>query len=122
MVICGGGHVSAELVKMASCLDFRIKVIDDREEFISFERFPLADEVICDHFQNLEKYMVQDGYYATHHPFTRPKDSDIDKIEYNPAMFIYDDWLWLFFLNFMNRVIRFQSIKGRKVYGVMDLI
>lgn len=64
LVICGGGHVSAELVKMASCLDFRIKVIDDREEFASSERFPLADEIICDHFQNLEKYMVQDGYYA----------------------------------------------------------
>ena len=45
-----------------------------------------------------------------------------EHIEYNPAMFINDDWLWLFFLNFMNRVIRFQSIKGRKVYGVMDLI
>ena len=45
-----------------------------------------------------------------------------EHIEYNPSMFINDDWLWLFFLNFMNRVIRFQAVKGRKVYGVMDLI
>ena len=43
-------------------------------------------------------------------------------IEYNPAMFITDEWLWLFYLTFLNRVIRFQSVKGKKVYGIMDLI
>ena len=45
-----------------------------------------------------------------------------NRIEYNPSMFITDDWLWLLFLTFLNRVIRFQTVKGRKVYGVMDLI
>lgn len=78
LVICGGGHVSAELVKMASCLDFRIKVIDDREEFASVERFPLADEVICDQFENLEKYMVQGGYYAV---VTRGHKDDLQCVQ-----------------------------------------
>ena len=64
LIICGGGHVSCELVKMASCLDFRIKVMDDREEFANRERFPLADEVICDSFENLEKYMEPNAYYV----------------------------------------------------------
>ena len=64
MVICGGGHVSRELVKMASCLDFRIKVMDDREEFANRERFPLADEVICDSFENLENYLEPNAYYV----------------------------------------------------------
>lgn len=45
-----------------------------------------------------------------------------NRIEYNPSMFITDDWLWLLFLTFLNRIIRFQTAKGRKVYGVMDLI
>lgn len=45
-----------------------------------------------------------------------------NRIEYNPSMFITDDWLWLLFLTFLNRIIRFQTVKGRKVYGVMDLI
>jgi len=63
LIICGGGHVSCELVKMASCLDFRIKVIDDREEFANRERFPLADEVICDSFENLENYLEPNAYY-----------------------------------------------------------
>lgn len=64
LVICGGGHVSMELVKMASCLDFKVKVMDDREEFANSGRFPLADEVICDKFENLKNYLVKDGYYA----------------------------------------------------------
>lgn len=64
LLICGGGHVSCELVKMAACLDFKVKVMDDREEFANPERFPLADEVICDSFANLEQYLLKDGYYA----------------------------------------------------------
>ena len=64
LVICGGGHVSCELVKMASCLDFHIKVLDDREEFANRERFPLADEVICDTFDHLEKHLEPNGYYC----------------------------------------------------------
>ena len=64
LIVSGGGHVSCELVKMASCLDFRIKVIDDREEFANKERFPLADEVICDSFEHLENYLEPDAYYV----------------------------------------------------------
>jgi len=64
LFICGGGHVSCELVKMAACLDFNVKVMDDREEFANPRRFPLASEVICDSFENLGKYLVKDGYYA----------------------------------------------------------
>lgn len=61
MIICGGGHVSLHLAKMASSLDFRVKVLDDREEFASRERFPDADEVICDSFDHLENYLEPDS-------------------------------------------------------------
>lgn len=64
LFICGGGHVSAELVKMAACLDFHVIVMDDRADFANSVRFPLADEVICDSFENLRKYLVPGGYYA----------------------------------------------------------
>ena len=63
LIICGGGHVSKELVKMASCLDFKIKVMDDRAEFANKERFPMAEEVICDSFDNLDKYMEENAFY-----------------------------------------------------------
>lgn len=64
LMILGGGHVSNDLVKMASCLDFRIKVMDDREEFVNRERFPEADELICDTFDYLEQYLEPNAYYV----------------------------------------------------------
>lgn len=64
LVICGGGHVSVSLAQMAACLDFEVTVMDDREEFANMERFPMAEQVICDSFEHLEKYLVPNGYYT----------------------------------------------------------
>ena len=64
LIVCGGGHVSKDLVQMASCLDFKIKVIDDREDFVNRERFPMAEEVICDSFDNLTYYLEPNAYYV----------------------------------------------------------
>lgn len=61
LIICGGGHVSAALAKMAACLDFPVKVLDDRPEFACRDRFPAAEEVICDDFANLEKHLEPDA-------------------------------------------------------------
>ncbi|MDD7738600.1 MAG: selenium cofactor biosynthesis protein YqeC [Fusicatenibacter sp.] len=62
LFICGGGHISCDLVKIASCLDFHITVMDDREEFAEKERFPQADRVICDSFENLGQYLEPWSY------------------------------------------------------------
>ena len=64
LIVCGGGHVSKDLVHMASCLDFKVKVIDDRADFVNAERFPTAEEVICDSFDNLYKYLEENAYYV----------------------------------------------------------
>ena len=47
----GGGHVSGHIAPLAALVDFRVKVIDDREEFASALRFPQADETICRSFK-----------------------------------------------------------------------
>lgn len=88
LVVCGGGHVAKELVMMASCLDFYIKVIDDREEFANKERFPMADEVICDSFDNLSKYLEPNGYYVV---VTRGHKADYEcvKMILNSASYEY---------------------------------
>ncbi len=78
LIICGGGHVAYDLVKIASCLDFHIKVIDDREEFANAERFANADEVICDSFDHLEKYLDPYGYYVV---LTRGHKYDYDCVK-----------------------------------------
>ncbi|MGN1181692.1 MAG: selenium cofactor biosynthesis protein YqeC [Faecalibacillus sp.] len=64
LMICGGGHVAYELAKMASQLDFYIKVMDDRKEFANKERYDFVDEVICDSFDHLERYLIKDAYYV----------------------------------------------------------
>ena len=47
LYIFGGGHISFFLSKIGKMLDFRVVVIDDREEFANPERFPEADETIA---------------------------------------------------------------------------
>lgn len=64
LFICGAGHVAAELAEFAARLDFRVHILDERPEFANRERLPFVREVICDSYQNLEKYLVPDAFYA----------------------------------------------------------
>ncbi len=43
--IFGAGHVSLELARLTSRIEFRTVVLDDRSEFANRDRFPMADEV-----------------------------------------------------------------------------
>jgi xanthine dehydrogenase accessory factor len=52
LIVAGGGHVCEPVVQMASLLGYFITVVDDRMEFATQERFPLADEVICEGYLN----------------------------------------------------------------------
>jgi xanthine dehydrogenase accessory factor len=47
LVIVGGGHVGKAVGALAADLDFDVWAIDDREEFVSQERFPQAQRRIC---------------------------------------------------------------------------
>jgi xanthine dehydrogenase accessory factor len=53
LYIFGAGHVSQYIAKIAQMVGFSVTVIDDREEFANKERFPDADEIIVDGFQNV---------------------------------------------------------------------
>lgn len=64
LIICGGGHVAKEVASLAAHLDFRVRVLDDREDLVTDERFPTADQVICDSYNNLESYLEPDAYYV----------------------------------------------------------
>ncbi len=43
LVILGAGHVGQAICRIAARVDFRVSVIDDRESFLSEERFPTAE-------------------------------------------------------------------------------
>ena len=47
LVVCGGGHVAAALVKQAKLLGIPVLAIDDREEFAQQLRAAGADTVLC---------------------------------------------------------------------------
>jgi xanthine dehydrogenase accessory factor len=40
LVICGAGHVGASLARLARLTGYRVKLIDDRADFVTRERFP----------------------------------------------------------------------------------
>lgn len=39
LVVCGAGHVGASLAKLAAFVGYRVTLIDDRQEFVSADRF-----------------------------------------------------------------------------------
>lgn len=53
LVILGGGHVSCPVAHIGKMLGFHVTVMDDREEFLTKERFPDADERIHGRFEEL---------------------------------------------------------------------
>lgn len=64
LFICGGGHVAKEVAALAAHLDFSITVLDDRADLAKRERFPTAERVICDSYDNLKNYLEADACYV----------------------------------------------------------
>ena len=64
LFLCGGGHVSREVAAFAHRLDFSVTVLDDRADALTRERFPTADRLIQDSYENLGSYLESDTYYV----------------------------------------------------------
>ena len=64
ILIVGGGHVSYALYKIASLLNFDIVIFEDREEFVSHERFPNAKKLIFGKIEEeLKEYKIDENSY-----------------------------------------------------------
>lgn len=50
MVICGGGHVSIPVIRLAKMTGFQVTVLEDRRQFADYARNAGADQVICKPF------------------------------------------------------------------------
>lgn len=66
VVIMGAGHVSLPLAAYCKLLDFKVTILDDRAQFANRERFPEADQVLCDSFEALLPQVTDRGqaYYV----------------------------------------------------------
>lgn len=59
LIILGGGHIAVPLCEFAARCDFAVTVVDDRMDFANESRFPLAQQVTCDSFENaIEKLRI----------------------------------------------------------------
>lgn len=64
LYIFGGGHVSAQIIPLASRVGFKVEVIDDRPEFADPAKFPDAAKVHHHPFHRvLEKLPVDESSY-----------------------------------------------------------
>lgn len=52
LIILGGGHIAKPLAEFGSRVGFLVTVVDDRPKFANKSRFPEAQKVICDSFNN----------------------------------------------------------------------
>ena len=47
LLVVGGGHIGQAVGNLAADVDFDVWVLDDRAEYVSRERFPRAERLIC---------------------------------------------------------------------------
>lgn len=59
----GAGHVSVQVAKLTTMLEFETVVVDDRADYLTTERFPGCRLVLIDSMEKLPKFPVdQDSY------------------------------------------------------------
>lgn len=51
LIVFGGGHIAKPLVEFGAKAGFSVTVIDDRSSFANKQRFPDAENVICESFE-----------------------------------------------------------------------
>lgn len=66
LIIFGGGHVSQPVAKIGKMLGFHVTVMDDREDFVTSERFPDADRLIKGSYDELSDKIpaYENAYYV----------------------------------------------------------
>ncbi len=52
LIVLGGGHIALPVCRIGASCGFSVCIVDDRPDFANRRRFPEADRVICDSFEN----------------------------------------------------------------------
>lgn len=62
LIVLGAGHIALPVCEFAAKSGFEVYVCDDRPAFANTARFPLAQEVLCDSFENCIRRLKPSGY------------------------------------------------------------
>src|SRR5260370_1866010 len=63
-IIFGAGHISKSLCKVANLAGFSTTIVDNRESFANRERFPEADEIFAEEYEDVfPKLTVHESTY-----------------------------------------------------------
>lgn len=79
IVMIGAGHVGMAISKLVEFLDFRLTIIDDRQEFANSDKYPEASEIFCD--PNIEKAIEQVNIDTDTYIIIATKDSDLSSLK-----------------------------------------
>ena len=64
LTVFGAGHIAEPLVKICSLMDFTITVVDDREEFLNYDKFPTADQLLLlDYSEYFKSIKIKENDY-----------------------------------------------------------
>ncbi|GAB6137888.1 XdhC family protein [Halanaerobaculum tunisiense] len=64
LVIFGAGHVAQSLAQVGKMTDFKVTVMDDRQDMVTRERYPKADKLVCADFDNyLQDLKIKENDY-----------------------------------------------------------
>lgn len=90
LLIVGAGHVGRSLCPCAKLLDYRVVVLDPREDMVTPERYPEADQLICgDPGRAAELFAIDEGtrVVIVSHGHRHDKDALLSVID-SPAAYI----------------------------------
>ncbi|MCA1029842.1 XdhC family protein [Bacillus timonensis] len=64
LIIAGAGHICEPVYRIGIMLNFSVTIVDDRKEYATIERFPLASEVVCQSYMEYFKscMLTEDTY------------------------------------------------------------
>ncbi|MBQ6583199.1 MAG: XdhC family protein, partial [Mogibacterium sp.] len=58
VILFGGGHCALALAPLLHSVGFRVTVMDNRAEFVTRERYPMAEERICGDYNRIADHLT----------------------------------------------------------------
>jgi xanthine dehydrogenase accessory factor len=79
IMMIGAGHVGFAISKLVEFLDYKLSIIDDRQEFANADKYPQATEIYCD--PHIEKAIEQVHIDNNTYIIIATKDSDLSSLK-----------------------------------------